>query len=530
MTDAEKREAARLFCQKWKNKGKEDEDDQKFWIEILQNILGVEKPTDYIEFQKKVIVDGNTKRIDAYIPETRVIIEQKSLGISLDKKGSQSGGIELTPYEQAKRYNDNLPYDEKARWIITSNFAEIWVYDMNMRVPKPLKFVLDSLKDLYHCLDFLVNRKEKTLTEEVQLSIEAGEIIAKIYKLFLRQYKDPNSDESLKSLNKLCVRLVFCMYAEDSGLFPGKNYFQKYTQKYTGSDYRKSIIEVFKILNISEDSRDPYIDEELNLFPYVSGGLFNDDDIEIPRIDDELRETLKTASDFDWSQISPTIFGAVFESTLNPETRRAGGMHYTSLENIHKVIDPLFLDDLKKEFEDIKAISVGKDKTKALLKFQQKLSNLKFLDPACGSGNFLTETYVCLRRLENEIIRILHNGQMFLGIDEGKTNPIKVSIGQFYGIEINDFAVTVARTALWIAESQMMKETEDIVLNSLNFLPLKTKATIVEANALRIDWEEVVPKSELNYIMGNPPFVGFKFANSSQKEDMKNVFASLFVL
>ncbi len=523
MTDAEKREAARLFCQKWKNKGKEDEDDQKFWIEILQNILGVEKPTDYIEFQKKVIVDGNTKRIDAYIPETRVIIEQKSLGISLDKKGSQSGGIELTPYEQAKRYNDNLPYDEKARWIITSNFAEIWVYDMNMRVPKPLKFVLDSLKDLYHCLDFLVNRKEKTLTEEVQLSIEAGEIIAKIYKLFLRQYKDPNSDESLKSLNKLCVRLVFCMYAEDSGLFPGKNYFQKYTQKYTGSDYRKSIIEVFKILNISEDSRDPYIDEELNLFPYVSGGLFNDDDIEIPRIDDELRETLKTASDFDWSQISPTIFGAVFESTLNPETRRAGGMHYTSLENIHKVIDPLFLDDLKKEFEDIKAIAVGKDKTKALLKFQQKLSNLKFLDPACGSGNFLTETYVCLRRLENEIIRILHNGQMFLGIDEGKTNPIKVSIGQFYGIEINDFAVTVARTALWIAESQMMKETEDIVLNSLNFLPLKTKATIVEANALRIDWEEIVPKSELNYIMGNPPFVGYKMQTESQKDDLRAI-------
>ena len=524
MTDAEKREAARLFCQKWKNKGKEDEDDQKFWIEILQNILGVEKPTDYIEFQKKVIVDGNTKRIDAYIPETRVIIEQKSLGISLDKKGSQSGGIELTPYEQAKRYNDNLPYDEKARWIITSNFAEIWVYDMNMRVPKPLKFVLDSLKDLYHCLDFLVNRKEKTLTEEVQLSIEAGEIIAKIYKLFLRQYKDPNSDESLKSLNKLCVRLVFCMYAEDSGLFPGKNYFQKYTQKYTGSDYRKSIIEVFKILNISEDSRDPYIDEELNLFPYVSGGLFNDDDIEIPRIDDELRDTLKTASDFDWSQISPTIFGAVFESTLNPETRRAGGMHYTSLENIHKVIDPLFLDDLKKEFEDIKAIAVGKDKTKALLKFQQKLSNLKFLDPACGSGNFLTETYVCLRRLENEIIRILHNGQMFLGIDEGKTNPIKVSIGQFYGIEINDFAVTVARTALWIAESQMMKETEDIVLNSLNFLPLKTKATIVEANALRIDWEEVVPKSELNYIMGNPPFVGYSLQNKNQKDDILSVY------
>ena len=524
MTESEKRESARLFCQKWKNKGKEDEDDRSYWIDILERILGVENVTDLIEFQKKVIVDGNTKRIDAYIPETRVIIEQKTLGIALDKKGSQSGGIELTPYEQAKRYNDNLPYEEKARWIVTSNFAEIWIYDMNARIPEPQKLLLENIKDQFHRLDFLVNKKEATVTEEIRLSIEAGDHIAKIHDLFLKQYKDPNSAETLKSLNKLCVRLVFCMYAEDAGLFPGKNYFQKYTQKYTGGDYRKSIIEVFKILNIPEKDRDPYIEEDLNVFPYVNGGLFQDKNLEIPRIDEELKEALRKASEFDWSQISPTIFGAVFESTLNPETRRAGGMHYTSIENIHKVIDPLFLDDLKKEFEEIKAIAKASDKSKKLLEFQEKLSKLKFLDPACGSGNFLTETYVSLRRLENEIIRILHNGQMFLGIDDGKTNPIKVSINQFYGIEINDFAVTVAKTALWIAESQMMRETEDIVLNSLNFLPLKTNATIVEANALRIDWESVVPKSELNYIMGNPPFVGGMIMSKNQKSDMDFVF------
>ena len=526
MTDAEKREAARLFCQKWKNKGKEDEDDQKFWIEILQNILGVEKPTDYIEFQKKVIVDGNTKRIDAYIPETRVIIEQKSLGISLDKKGSQSGGIELTPYEQAKRYNDNLPLSEKARWIVTSNFAEIWIYDMEAKVPEPEKLMLENIKDQYYRLNFLIDKKEEKVSAEIELSVKAGGYIARIHELFLKQYKDPNSPETLKSLNKLCVRLVFCFYAEDAYLFPEKNYFQKYTKKYTGSDYRDAIIDVFKILNEPEDKRDPYIDEGLNAFPYVNGGLFKEENIEIPRIDDELREAIIEASEFDWSQISPTIFGAVFESTLNPETRRAGGMHYTSIENIHKVIDPLFFDDLNDEFNKIKDISKASDKTKALKTFQDKLASLKFLDPACGSGNFLTETYVSLRRLENKIILELNQGQGVFGA-EGFNNPIKVSINQFYGIEINDFAVTVAKTALWIAESQMMRETQTLVRTELDFLPLKTNATIVEGNALRIDWESVVPKSELNYIMGNPPFVGHQWRSKEQVEDMAIAFYDL---
>ncbi len=523
MREAERREAIRLFCQKWKNKGKEDEDDQKFWIEILQNILGVEKPTDYIEFQKKVIVDGNTKRIDAYIPETRVIIEQKSLGISLEKKGSQSGGIELTPYEQAKRYNDNLPHSEKARWIVTSNFAEIWIYNMEAKVPEPEKLMLENIKDQYYRLNFLIDKKEEKVSVENELSVKAGDYIAKIYDLFLKQYKDPNSSVSLQSLNKLCVRLVFCFYAEDAYLFPEKNYFQKYTKKYTGGDYRKSIIEVFKILNIPESERDPYIEADLNAFPYVNGGLFKEENIEIPRIDDELREAIIEASDFDWSQISPTIFGAVFESTLNPETRHIGGMHYTSIENIHKVIDPLFFDDLNEEFDKIKAISKASDKAKALKAFQDKLASLKFLDPACGSGNFLTETYVSLRRLENKIILELNQGQGVFGA-EGFNNPIKVSINQFYGIEINDFAVTVAKTALWIAESQMMRETQTLVRTELDFLPLKTNATIVEGNALRIDWETVVPKSELNYIIGNPPFVCQDDRTIEQRKDMIIVF------
>lgn len=223
--------------------------------------------------------------------------------------------------------------------------------------------------------------------------------------------------------------------------------------------------------------------------------------------------------DFDWSAISPTIFGAVFESTLNPETRRSGGMHYTSIENIHKVIDPLFLDDLKKELEEIKERKRERDKK--LLDFQDKLSSLKFLDPACGSGNFLTETYISLRRLENEAIKMRQkDGQIEFDLGE----IIKVSIGQFYGIEINDFAVSVAKTALWIAESQMMHETEEIVHMSLDFLPLKSYANIVEGNALRIDWESVVPKNEVDFIMGNPPFVGYSLQSKEQKNDILSIY------
>ena len=205
----------------------------------------------------------------------------------------------------------------------------------------------------------------------------------------------------------------------------------------------------------------------------------------------------KASEDFNWRDISPTIFGAVFESTLNPETRRSGGMHYTSIENIHKVIDPLFLDDLQNEFQEILQIQVKRTRDKKLEEFQNKLASLTFLDPACGSGNFLTETYLSLRRLENDVIREKVGGQMTLGEVH---NPIKVSIQQFYGIEINDFAVTVAKTALWIAESQMLEETKNILYGfNDDFLPLKTYVNITEGNALRMDWNDVILSDQLSY-------------------------------
>lgn len=535
MTDAEKREAARQFYNKWAGRGKEDEDDRSYWLDILERILGVENATDHIDFQKKVVVDGNTKRIDAYIPETGVLIEQKTLGIPLDRKINQSGGVMLTPYEQAKRYNDNLPYDERARWIVTSNFSEIWIYNMNAKVPEPVKLQLDNLQAQYPNLDFLIRKEVQKVNLEMEISLQAGEIVGKLYDAFLKQYKDPDNPETLKSLNKLCVRIVFCLYAEDAGIFGRRNMFHDYMRQFSSNTARKGLRELFRVLDQKPEERDAYLADDdplLASFPYVNGGLFSDENIEIPPLTDEiLHLILKNASDdFDWSKISPTIFGAVFESTLNPETRRSGGMHYTSIENIHKVIDPLFLDDLKKELDEIAKIEMIRTKRLKLETYQNKLASLSFLDPACGSGNFLTETYLSIRRMENHVIRMLYDlekgqvsGQISFA-DETMNNPIKVSISQFYGIEINDFAVTVAKTALWIAESQMMKETEDVVHMNLDFLPLKTNAHIVEENALQIDWEEVVQSSELNYIMGNPPFIGQAMRTKEQAADMQKVF------
>ncbi len=538
MTDSETREASRKFYQKWANRGREDEDDRSYWLDIFQRILGIDDATDKIEFQKKVLIDGNTKRIDAYIPETKVLIEQKSFGKALDKKIHNSGDIDLTPYEQAKRYNDNLPYSEKARYIVTSNFAEIWIYDMNLRNPESdiQKINIENLQTEFYRLNFLVKKDSVKITREMEVSLQAGDIVGLLYDELYKNYAEPNED-TLKSLNKLCVRLVFCMYAEDAGLFGKKDMFHDYLTDVEPKKIRRALKDLFRILDTPEDERDPDEDEDLLAFPYVNGGLFSDEDIAIPQFTDELKDLLlqKASNDFDWSEISPTIFGAIFESTLNPETRRSGGMHYTSIEIIHKVIDPLFLDTLKEEFEECKNKSnVGGARTKALQKLQDKIASLRFLDPAAGSGNFLTESYTSLRKLENQILKELKqdvsSGQMVLDfMDVTDMLDIKVSIQQFYGIEINDFAVTVAKTALWIAEAQMMKETLSFADINAKFLPLKTYVNISEANALRIDWNDVIPASKCNYIMGNPPFVGARMMEQDgvKKNDIKNVFGEI---
>ncbi|MBR0416016.1 class I SAM-dependent DNA methyltransferase [Candidatus Saccharibacteria bacterium] len=523
LTDQEQRQAAKEFYERYKNRGKEKQDDQSFWNDLLHDVLGVERASDYIDYQKEVHFEDSVKFADGYIRKTRILIEQKGNDVDLSKGQKQSDGVYLRPDQQARRYADNMPTDEKPRYIITSNFKEIWVYDENRPHSDPEKILVKDLPKEYYRLQFIVDTGNAHIKKEMELSIKAGEIVGEFYNALHDQYHNPDDPETLKSLNKLCVRLVFCLYAEDAGLFGRKSAFHDYMEHYSAEDSRDAIRALFNVLNTKPEDRDKYLKPELSAFPYVNGGLFDGEDIEIPHFTEEIRSLIleKASDDFNWSEISPTIFGAVFESTLNPETRRKGGMHYTSIENIHKVIDPLFYNDLCKEFEEIKNIKVTKIRNQKLEEFRDKLASLTFLDPACGSGNFLTETYLSLRRLENEAVELLQGGKVAFGF----LNPIKVNISQFYGIEINDFAVTVAKTALWIAESQMMQATERIMAQSLEFLPLKTYTNIIEGNALRVDWNDVIPAEKLNYIMGNPPFIGHQWRSKEQVSDMDFVYS-----
>lgn len=523
MEDTERRAAAKAFAEYWKDRGDEKSDSQSFWLSLARDVLGVAEPEKFILFEERVKLD-HTSFIDGHIPSTHVLIEQKKKGLNLRSPIRQSDGTLLNPFQQAQRYSAALPYSKRPRWIITCNFEEFLIYDMEKPTGEPESIMLKDLGKEYYRLQFLVEEKSELLHREEQISIKAGELVGKLYDAILKQYIHPDSEETLRSLNMLCVRLVFCLYAEDAGIFGGHLKFHDYIKSFNVKDVRRALIDLFRLLDTKNEERDPYMDDALAAFPYVNGGLFADENIEIPNMTQDIVDLLlhNASEDFDWSQISPTIFGAVFESTLNPETRRSGGMHYTSIENIHKVIDPLFLDELREELAEIKALKVPKIRNDKAEAFREKLSKLTFFDPACGSGNFLTETYISLRRLENEALEIINQGQILLGYD----GLIKVSIGQFYGIEINDFAVTVAKTALWIAESQMLKETEDIVNMSLDFLPLKSYANIVEGNALRTDWETVVPKDKLDYIMGNPPFVGARLMSKEQKDDVVAVFGA----
>ena len=526
MTDKEQKQKAKEFAERWKDKGYEKGESQKYWIDLLQNVLGISDPIDFIEFEDTVHIDKSTGFIDGYIPSTKILIEQKSIDKDLKKPIRQSDGSLLNPFQQAKRYIAELPVSRHPRYVITCNFKSFLVYDMNNPNSEPEEIFLSNLGKEYYRLSFIIDSKSEHIRKEEELSFKAGELVGKLYDAFSKQYIDLSNEKSQKDLNELCVRLVFCLYAEDAGLFGRKNVFHDYLAKYEDLTLmRENLIKLFKILDTPIDKRDPYLEEELNQFPYVNGGLFSNENIEIPKFTDDIRKILlaKASDEFDWSEISPTIFGAVFESTLNPETRRSGGMHYTSIENIHKVIDQLFLNELREKLNEAEEYKNEKTRNEKLIEFQNYLASLTFLDPACGSGNFLSETYLSLRRLENEALSIMSNGMMMLDIK----GLVKVSIQQFYGIEINDFAVKVAKTALWIAEAQMWDETKRIVasVGSIgDFLPLETYDNIVEGNALRIEWNEILKNNKCNYIMGNPPFVGQSIRTKAQSDDMAIIF------
>ena len=522
MNITDQKKSAKLFIQRWQNRGNERQDSQSFWLDLLQSVYGIEKPSEYITFEDKVMLD-HTSFIDGFIDTTKVLIEQKGADRDLNKAIKQSDNTYLTPFQQAKRYSANLPYSKRPRWIVTCNFKEFYVYDMEQPNGEPKVIRLADLDKEAYRLEFLIDKTNEHLEREMKVSIEAGGIVGEIYEGLLKQYINPDSPDSLHAINQLVVRLVFCLYAEDAGIFGHRMMFHDYLARFGSRDFRRALIDLFSILDTPIDERNPYLDEELLAFPYVNGGMFAESNLEIPNFTDELRELIleHASSSFDWSEISPTIFGSVFESTLNPETRRSGGMHYTSIENIHKVIDPLFLDELRDELNEIRQFKQFKTVEQRAKQFQSKLSSLTFFDPACGSGNFLTETYISLRRLENEAIKLYMGDTVALDLGQ---DLVKVKLNQFYGIEINDFAVSVAKTALWIAESQMLEETKDIVFANIDFLPLKSYTNIVEGNALEIDWETVVSKERLNYIIGNPPFLGYSLQSAKQKADLLSVY------
>lgn len=518
----EQQKQAKAFIERWKDRGNERQDTQSFWLDLLQSVYGIEKPSEYIKFEDTVMMD-HTSFMDGYIDATKVLIEQKGANKDLSKAIKQSDGSFLTPFQQAKRYSANLPYSKQPRWIITCNFKEFYVYDMEKPHGEPTVIRLEDLEKEAYRLELIVGTSDEHLEREMAISMEAGEIVREIYSALLKQYKHPDNPESLHAMNQLIVRLVFCFYAEDAGMFGKKTMFHDYLSRFSSRDFRRGLLDLFNVLNTPIDERDPYLDDELSAFPYVNGGMFAENNLEVPQFTDELRESIleHASSSFDWSEISPTIFGAVFESTLNPETRRSGGMHYTSIENIHKVIDPLFLDALKEELNEIRQIKQPATLKKRAQQFQEKLSRLVFFDPACGSGNFLTETYLSLRRLENEAIKLYVGDTVLLDVGY---DLVKVKISQLYGIEINDFAVSVANAALWIAESQMLEETLSIAYSNMQFLPIKSYSNIVEGNALKLNWEEIVPKEKLSYIIGNPPFVGHSIQNEQQKKEIRSIY------
>lgn len=521
--------AAREFAAQWVGKGYEKGECQKFWTLLLHDVLGYER-MESVRFEHRVAGGGF---IDVWIRDASVMVEQKSLWVDLDAPEMRQGVLK-TPLAQVWDYAEDLPRTEQPRFLVTCNFGEFRVYDRDRGGRRDLEgaptfaFTLAELGEHPEYLGFIIDPINSRLEKEKQVSIQAGELVGRLHDGLLAQYLEPDAPETRHALNVLCVRLVFCLYCEDAGLFQ-KDAFYRYLKGVAPADVRPRLKLLFRALDTPVERRDPY-DTTLREFPYVNGGLFAGD-FEIPNFSPELLELLlnEVSRAVDWSQISPTIFGGIFESTLNPETRRAGGMHYTSPESIHKVIDPLFLDDLKAELRAINDAEglTPRQRTNRYRAFHERLCKMRFLDPASGSGNFLTETYLQLRHLEDEVLSRLNAGQTAFSLAEVGASVTRVSLDQFYGIEINDFAVKVSEAALWISRLKANGETEMLLSLGDDDFPLRESAHIVQANALTLDWNTVLPADQCSYVLGNPPFIGYSRLDESQKVDRLAIFGKV---
>ena len=531
---------AQEFVERWKRRlaavpqgsNNEQQDTQKFWVDLLINVLGAPSNSidSYVDFERKV----RGRRIDVFVSDHHFLCEQKSVGIDLDKPEPRNGGME-TPYQQASWYATHLPWSERPHWLMTCNFETFRLYDLESERPEDdvLEFSLGELPDYTYLLAFLTSNETSRLHKEQQLSVEAGSYVSKIYDALAKQYRhidgdDEEAREEQRSLNVLITRIIFLLYAEDADLLQSHQAFGRYCQG-DASKLRRKLIDLFDTVDTPEAERDEYLDDDLAAFPYVNGGLFADSSIRVPQMSDEVAVAIAEASqDFDWREISGVIFGGVFEGTLNPETRRAGGMHYTSVENIDRCLRPLFLDELWAELRAAEGEKVSAKRKAALAALHDKIAGITIGDPACGSGNFLTEAYRQLRTIENRIIEDEVSeesgaiGQQALSTY--RENPVRVSLSQLYGIEINDFAVAVAKTALWITEEQMLQKTKEVYGDyDFEFLPLRSLTNLREGNALTTDWADVFPR-DLTYLVGNPPFIGARFQSKEQKQQVLDVF------
>ena len=536
---ASKKEA-KEFVKRWKKRlgaipagsNNEQQDTQKFWVDLLINVLGIPSNTidSFVDFERKV----RGRRIDVFVSDHNFLCEQKSWGIDLDKPEPRNGGME-TPLQQAMWYARHLPYSERPRWVMTCNFGTFRLYDLDNERPEDTvqEFSLEELPDSLYLLSFLTSNETSRLHKEQQLSIEAGAYVSRLYDALAKQYhhieeKDERAQEEQRSLNVLITRIIFLLYAEDADLLQSHQAFGRYCEG-DPAKLRRKLVDLFETIDTPLEQRDEYMDEDLAAFPYVNGGLFADSSIIVPQMTSEILEAITDASqDFDWREISGVIFGGVFEGTLNPETRHAGGMHYTSVENIERCLKPLFLDELWDELHEAEGERTAAKRKQALARLHDKVASITIGDPACGSGNFLTEAYRQLRTIENRIIEdelseeTGNAGQTSLVI--AQDSPVRVSLDQLYGIEINDFAVSVAKTALWITEEQMLRKTQEIYVGyDFDFLPLRSLSNLHEGNALKTDWSEVFP-DDLTYLVGNPPFLGARNQSKEQKAELLEVF------
>lgn len=542
MGDRDRRAAAREFVGRWRDRGDERQDTQAFWLDLLTSVFDLRNAAEVCRFEHpvKTMASNHTGYADLWVEPARLLVEQKGAGIDLAKKEPRQGRM-VTPAEQARDYANGIPLSQRPRYIVACNFREFWFYDLELdpQCRKPyLTVTLDQLPDNLAAFAMLEGGEEAQAVLTHKVSVEAGRIMGDLHRLASEAYvaagADPDDPKVHHALAVLMTRLMFLLFCEDSGIIEA-DAFKDYLKSFKYENYQTALQDLFAWLDTKDEDRNPYLspDDPLRKFPYMNGGLYRER-IFLPKLGDNFAHTLlvNASQEFNWSGVSPTVFGSIFEGALSHDHRRSNGQHFTSVANIHRVLDPLFLDDLEREFEEACAAPVaGGARTKALGRLNENLGTLVFLDPAAGSGNFLTEAYLSLRRLENRIfIELQRDSDAYqaympgFGEDQGHNLDVTVSLANFHGIELEDYACCVARTALWIAEQQANIATQRITGRPYEALPLNDYEGIVCADALNLDWSQVVPADQVTYICGNPPFRGARKQDPRQKAELMSVY------